>query len=263
MKALIFGGSGYIARNICTSFSRMETISDTTTDIAMPDAVASTIARFSPDLVINCAAKTDHDATESDEEYWLETLRSNILGAATVARTAARLNVRHVHIRTPFETAGTDDYTASKRAAYMIVSRPEYRTISILPGWLFGGVASRQFDELLVTSFRKGHALDITDNSTCTPTYMPDFCEALETLLLRVPHPGTYVLSASEPATRWEFAREFCAAIGKGPATLGWHPTSHFPEPCKRPVDWSVYGNLPSYKTRMQDFISAVGMRPT
>ena len=65
----------------------------------------------------------------------------------------------------------------------MEAKKYENMTLKILPGWFFGGVNSKQFDALLIRAVKEKKTLGITNNSYCTPVYMPDFCKELEKII--------------------------------------------------------------------------------
>ena len=52
----------------------------------------------------------------------------------------------------------------------------------------------------------------------------------------------------------------FANALGKNMEEMGWSENNNYPEKAKRPSNWAVVGNLPSYKDKMVDFLKSSGL---
>lgn len=116
MSVLITGGGGLLGSTIAAELSRDDrsvvatTHSESETsitgevvyeklDITDFEAVHQVIKRSRPDVVINCAAKTDVDRCERDPET---ALAVNATGAAEVAKAADSVNADICHISTDY-----------------------------------------------------------------------------------------------------------------------------------------------------------------
>lgn len=255
-KVLLLGANGYLGSNIYEYCKKLDIVHDSFTNIAYLNEITNAIKKSKPDILINCAAQTDEDRAETDIVYWERMIHTNILGAINCLKACKDNNVLYCHIKTPFEVAPVDDYSLSKIAASEFVDAKKYEGITyrILPGWFYGGVQSKQFDQLLVRSIKDKFPLGITNNSYCVPVYMSDFCERLEKIIL-CDAPGLYPISATSKCTRYEFANCLAKTINKTMKELMWSENNNFEEAGKRPYDWSVYGDLPSYHLKMEDFV--------
>jgi dTDP-4-dehydrorhamnose reductase len=111
---LVFGGNGQLGRELTrAAVSRdiaMRALSHTEADIAEGAAVASALARWKPNLVVNAAAYTKVDAAETDPEG---ARRANETGPATLAEACASAGVPMVHLSTDYVFDG------GKRGAYL------------------------------------------------------------------------------------------------------------------------------------------------
>ena len=261
MKALIFGANGYFGKSISSTFKTIDIIPDTFTDITHFREVENAIHYTRPDILINAAALVDEDRAEMDIDYWASLMKVNILGAINCLKACKLNNVKYAHIKTPFEVSPIDDYSLSKISASAFIDAPKYEdmTLKILPGWAYGNGGtsqSRQFDALLIRSIKEKIPLGITNNSICCPVYMPDFCERLEKIILENKF-GLQTISATESCTRFQFAECVAKVLGKTMEELQWTENNKYPELAKRPPIWATYGDLPSFKERMPDFLKA------
>ena len=110
-------------------------------DICDADAVAAALGRHQPDVVINCAAYTDVDCAESDEERALEV---NGAGAGLLARGCRDVGARLVHVST--------DYVFDGRA-----ERPYVESDAVGPRSAYG--RTKLAGELEVLAAGGGHAV--------------------------------------------------------------------------------------------------------
>ena len=110
-------------------------------DICDADAVAAALGRHQPDVVINCAAYTDVDGAEADEERALEV---NGAGAGLLARGCRDVGARLVHVST--------DYVFDGRA-----DRPYVETDAVGPRSAYG--RTKLAGELEVVAAGGGHAV--------------------------------------------------------------------------------------------------------
>jgi dTDP-4-dehydrorhamnose reductase len=79
-------------------------------DVTDGTAVAAALAAAAPDAIVNCAAWTDVDGAEQDEDG---AAAVNVTAAANVARAAADLGTRLVHVSTDYVFAGDRPADAS------------------------------------------------------------------------------------------------------------------------------------------------------
>ena len=260
MKLLLFGASGYLGKSIQHTFSQIQIIPDDYTDISKFPSVLNSIENHKPDWVLNTAAKTNEDEAEENIEYWRDMIDANLVGAINILKVCHMKNMPLCYIRTPFEQTPIDDYSLSKISAYQFIGAKKYENLvlSILGGWYFGLTEySHQFDKLLIRSIKEKFPLGLTNNSYCSPVFMPDFCRELELAILSNKR-GNISIAGTEKATRYEFAKCLAENLGKSMEDFGWTENNNFLERAKRPSDWSIFSPthpVRSYKEAMNDFI--------
>jgi dTDP-4-dehydrorhamnose reductase len=180
-------------------------------DVTEADSVAAGMARYRPTIVINTAALHRVDACEDDPH---QAYRVNTVGALLVARAAAQVAARTVHISTDYvfsgdkppppaadgrltpETAWVEDdpvrplnvYGASKAAGEQAVRLADRRHLIVRVSSLFGVVPPRNkganFIETILKKARAGEALRVVSDQWITPTYTVDAAGAIVRLAL-------------------------------------------------------------------------------
>ncbi len=113
MRALIFGASGLLGKDLVSAFATEDVLGLSSKDADLRDArqVLSSIRQAQPDWIILSAAYADVDACEKDP---VKAFAVNRDGAAHVARAAAQIGSRLLFLssdyvfngekRTPYET---------------------------------------------------------------------------------------------------------------------------------------------------------------
>jgi dTDP-4-dehydrorhamnose reductase len=109
MKVVVLGAGGLLGRHLVDALSpvgdhtlEVLALGRDRCDITHADQVL--VKTSGAGLIINCAAFTNVDACESDEDG---AYRANALGAENVARAAAQHRARLVHVSTDFVFDGT------------------------------------------------------------------------------------------------------------------------------------------------------------
>ena len=97
MKILVFGGGSDIAKEIQVVEKNTVLIAHDACDITQPEAVASFISRYKPEVVINCAGtlKTELIAKQKFSD-WKDQINSNLVGSFNVAQASVTHGVKTV-----------------------------------------------------------------------------------------------------------------------------------------------------------------------
>ena len=107
MNWLVTGGSGQLGIAVSEELEArgfvFTALSSKELDINDEESVANLIAQKSPSVIINCAAWTDVDGAESNEE---SASRVNSNGAHNLAVNAAKNGARLVHVSTDYVFSG-------------------------------------------------------------------------------------------------------------------------------------------------------------
>lgn len=201
----------------------------------------------SPGVIINCAAYTDVNRAESEEEL---ATSINGEGARNLASACVKAGARLVHVSTDYVFDGTktepydaDDATAPLNAYGRSKLRGELAIADVMPtgqwtiartSWLYGA-AGPNFVKTMLRVARDGKSLKVIHDQTGAPTYTVDLARALVELAL-LPKAAGIVHTTNAGACTWfEFAEAIFAEAGVKPAALEPCDTSDFPTPAKRP----------------------------
>ncbi len=159
-------------------------------DITDPEATLAAVREVAPGAVVNCAAWTDVDGAEEQEEL---AARVNAEGAANVASAAAAAGALAVQISTDysFDGTATEPYTESSptsaigaygrtklagELAVAEVATPEFAIVR--SSWLFGPHGKNFVDTILRLGAERGELSVVEDQVGC-PTYTGHLAAAL------------------------------------------------------------------------------------
>jgi dTDP-4-dehydrorhamnose reductase len=244
MRLLVTGANGMLGRRVVRDAeARGHDVRGTDlpeldlTDAAAVDAFVREVA---PEAVINCAAYTDVDAAESDEE---RATRINGEAAGNLARAAGHV----VHVSTDYVFSGdaTEPYTESSapspRTAYgrsKLAGENAVRAAGthhavVRSAWLYGAGGKNFVDTILQLGADRD-LLKVVEDQVGSPTWTGHLAPALIDIAERR---GRGVLHATgDGQCSWfELAREALQAAGVEtrvePCT-----TAEFPRPAPRPA---------------------------
>lgn len=192
-------------------------------DITDADAVAERFEQASPAVVINCAAWTDVDGAEENEEA---ATVINATGAETVAAEAARVGAEIVHISTDYVFDGTkrapylendstnplSAYGRSKLAGEIAVATANKRHFIVRTSWLFGIAGPNFVETMLRLASDHGEVLVVHDQ-VGSPTYTWHLAHGLMRLIEGAAY-GIHHLTAAGSCSWFEFAREIFDQAG-------------------------------------------------
>ncbi len=222
-------------------------------DITDEPSVARRFREFGPDLVINCAAYTQVDACEQNEEL---ARRVNGLGAGIVAVAAAFCEARLIHISTDYVFEGdaqspyAEDHPAGrmdKLSAYgrskfigeQLVQLCHAEALIVRTAWLYGPDGPG-FPAAILRKAREEGRLRVVSDQIGSPTYAPDLAAALYTLA-RLSVGGIMHVTNSGQCSWYELACEIVRLAGLD-VPVEPVATAEFPRPAKRPA-YSVLDN--------------------
>ncbi|WP_353357580.1 dTDP-4-dehydrorhamnose reductase [Intrasporangium sp. DVR] len=219
-------------------------------DVTSPaECVAATAGH---DLVVNCAAWTRVDEAEGEEGL---AFAVNALGAANVARGAARTGARVVQLSTDyvFDGQSTQPYAAehppSPLSAYArtkVAGEWAVRALCadswvVRTAWLYGGGGPNFVSTILRLADERG-TLDVVDDQRGQPTWTRDLAELLVRMIDADAGPGTYHATASGETTWHGLARAVFEERGLDPQRVRPTTTEHFRRPARRPA-YAVLSN--------------------
>ncbi len=199
--------------------------SDRETDIRDPRALESWLAApggangQTIDWIVNCSAYTAVDRAEDEEEL---ARGINATGAGNIARLAASIGARLVHISTdyvfrgdgthPYGEADPVDpqgaYGRTKAEGEALVSNLCPRNFIIRTAWLYGRHGPNFVDTML-RLMRERDSIGVVADQHGTPTWAHDLAQVIAAFVRREPASfGIYHFTNAGQATWFEFASE-------------------------------------------------------
>jgi len=270
MRLLVTGGGGMLARDVlrtadregheAVGFARAEL------DITDEQAVSDAVAHVRPHAVVNCAAWTDVDGAEAEEDA--ATL-VNGMGAGVVALAAHAAEATVVHVSTDYVFDGTKTtpyvesdptgprsaYGRSKLQGEESVREKTERHHVVRASWLFGVGGPNFVKTMLRLATERDEVAVVTDQVGC-PTYTGHLAGALVELAGREDF-GTWHVAGGGRCSWNEFARAIFARAGTGtrvnPAT-----TADMARPAPRPA-WSVLESERDGAPRLPEWAEGLG----
>ena len=215
-------------------------------DITDGDAVDAAFDAGDFDIVINCAAMTDVDGCEADEEG---ARTVNALGAYNLARAAAAHNAVIVHVSTDYVFPGTEDgerieadepaplsaYGRSKWEGEQLVTSTAPRHHVVRSAWLYG-YRGKNFAETMLRLAETCDEVTVVDDQLGNPTHANDLAYEI----LKITLSGSYGIwhCTNEGTCSWaDFAE---AVLADTPCTVKRCTTDEYraahPESAPRPA---------------------------
>jgi dTDP-4-dehydrorhamnose reductase len=241
-------------------------------DVTDREAVRRVVAAAEPDLVVNCAAYTNVDGAEADEEA---ATAVNGAAAGHVAAAAAAAGAPVVQPSTDYvfdglkrspyvesdPTAPTSAYGRSKLAGERAVAAAGERHFTVRTSWLFG-VAGKNFVDTMLGLASDHSELKVVRDQVGRPTYAGHLAEALVQLATGSDAYGVYhAAGGGEPCSWFDFATEIFRQAELPVRTVPC-TTDEFPRPAPRPA-YSVLGserpapvNLPDWHDGLASYLA-------
>jgi dTDP-4-dehydrorhamnose reductase len=259
MKWLITGANGMLGRDLdselaTTHETRIHTDSGSM-NITDRDAVLRVVREHRPNVIANCAAFTNVDGCETDEE------RATLVnggGVRNLAEAANAVGATLVHVSTDFvfDGAATEPYETDDRPAPVsaygrsklageTAAASATRHLIVRTSWLFGQ-HGWNFVEAIRKQVNLGKSeLKVVSDQRGKPTWTPHLAFAMHRLVeasRRDPAVNGIFHYADEPECTWfDFAAEIVDQLrrrGELPQEVKVNPcsTDEFPRPARRPA---------------------------
>jgi dTDP-4-dehydrorhamnose reductase len=196
-------------------------------DIRDAEAVRTAVHEFAPDCVLHCAAYTNVDGAEADEDT-AEAI--NVLGTRNVVRAVRGTHTTVVYFSTDYVFDG------AKGAPYVETDRPNplnaygrtklggeqetlgwIRGIVIRTSWLFSETGHNFVKTILAAARERavtGEPLRVVDDQVGSPTYAGHLAAAVDEAVRGGLQPGLYHMAGSGYGSWCELAREVVQLAG-------------------------------------------------
>ncbi|CAN5122341.1 dTDP-4-dehydrorhamnose reductase [soil metagenome] len=249
MKVLITGANGMVAKaaiDYCNSIGdEIIALTRKELDIANTKQVEDIFLREKPDIVINCAAYTDVDGAETNQEICY---KANTIGVENLALASKKIDCAFVTISTDFVFDGTKNgfytqrdtpnpqsvYAKSKLEGEIRARNAYARSIIVRSGWIYGKVGTN-FLSVLPKLLADGKQIKAITDSFGTPTFAGNLAKRLRELA-ELDLPTIYhVTNAGKGASYAEFARKVCELKGFDESLLENVLTKDLKRPAPRP----------------------------
>ncbi len=195
-----------------------------------------------PQIVINCAAYTDVDGCEENEEL---AFKVNALGVRTLAILTSEINAELVHISTDYVFDGEmgkvyreydkpnplNIYGKSKLMGEEFVERFNPRHYIVRTAWLYG--EGKNFVQTMLRLSRERDSIDVVNDQFGTPTSTVDLASIIIDLI-GTEYYGLYHGTCNGYCSWYDFARKIFELKG---IDIKVNPVSstEFKRPARRP----------------------------
>ena len=250
MKVLVTGSNGQlgnemrrVASELC---SEHEFIFTDVAELDITDAAAVLEAAQGVGAIVNCAAYTNVDAAEDNEDV---AYLINATAVANLAAAAKEQGALLVHVSTDYVFGGEGNtprteelatnplgaYGRTKLAGEQAIIDSGCRSVIIRTAWLYS-IHGKNFVKTMLSLMASRHSLNVVFDQVGTPTYAGDLADVIGTIL-NTPNPaeGLYHYS-NEGVCSWY---DFAVAIGQlADSSCVVNPchSNEFPSKVKRPA---------------------------
>ncbi|MBP9986372.1 MAG: dTDP-4-dehydrorhamnose reductase [Bacteroidales bacterium] len=226
-------------------------------DITDPAAVWQMADRVEADCIVNCAAYTNVEKAESDQELCL---RLNCNAVHNLAAAAKHRGALLVHISTDY-VFGADEgrtpyreeqpgaplgvYGHTKLLGEEAIAETGCRSVIIRTAWLYSEFGSNFLKTMLRLTAEKP-VVKVVDDQVGTPTYALDLASAVMAVLEdyagcglqsdSYPHAGIYHYTDEGQCSWFEFAREIASLAGHDSCSVEPCTSEEYPSKVRRPA---------------------------
>lgn len=221
------------------------------------------LERIEPTVVVNCAAYAHVDGCEEKRD--LATL-VNVEGARHIARAAAAVEARLIHISTDLVFDGglaregrlyrEDDephplshYAATKLEGERAVHEEHPGALVLRSSWFFGPWPPHRFPESFLAGLQGGGSFRIVSDRLGSPTYLRDLARAIARLIDTPASGVLHFANTGEPTSRYHVLKALADRLGVSTARLQPIPNDLWvedtaPRPIFSALDPSRYAAL-------------------
>ena len=222
MKILITGSKGQLGKELMEYLSNNENVEVISydrnqMDITNLNHMAEIIESKKPDVIINTAAYTNVDGSETD---YNSAYSVNVIGARNIASVADKIGAKLIHISTDFVFDGKKDslyfeydstnplsvYGKTKLAGEWAVRNSCKKHFIIRTSWLYGKYGNNFVKTMLKLGLEKDSISIVTDQIG-SPTLVEDLVKIIDVVMYSESY-GVYHFSNSGFCSWNEFAKE-------------------------------------------------------
>ena len=253
MNVLVTGANGQLGREM----QRVGSLSPNNyifTDIAELDitdksAVEDFVTKNNISVIINCAAYTNVDRAEDDEQI-AELI--NATAVANLAMAAKNNNATLFHISTDYvfgtdgNTPRTEDMEVNPLGAYgrtklhgeQAIAQIGCKALIFRTAWLYSEFGNNFLKTMLRLTAERSE-LNVVFDQVGTPTYAADLAVLIFSIIeygIYEGNEGVYHFSNEGVCSWYDFAREIAVAAGNTQCQINPCHSSEFPSKVRRPA---------------------------
>ena len=282
MTWLILGSSGQLGIALSEELGQKGIIfrawSHQELDITKEPIVRDLIGALAPKVIINCAAWTDVDGAEANEEM---AFLVNSQGVENLAEAAKTCGAKFIHISTDYVFSGQSDepwketdlkqpisvYGRSKASgedkALVVYSQGTY---IIRAAWLYSPWG-KNFVKTIARKALENEPVKVVNDQYGQPTSATELANRIVELIRSSSKPGIYHLTNSGKASWFDFAQEIYRLLGKQDSLVDPVSSDVFVRPAPRPSNsmlsnesWSSAGLPPmsNWKSALKEAMPSI-----
>lgn len=243
---LIAKGSG--DRYIFTDVNQVEGVETLYLDITDVEAVREFVKAYDVDVVVNCAAYTNVDAAETNQDI-AEKLNAEAPENLALAMKESdgllvQISTDYVFGAEPYNTPCTETQTGTPTGVYGLTKLHGEQKIMAVGGryviirtsWLYSEYG-KNFCKTMMNLTATKPLLKVVYDQTGTPTYALDLAKAIETVINRFDgsQSGIYHFSNEGVCSWFDFAKTIAEYCGNTDCDIVPCRSSEYPSPVTRP----------------------------
>ncbi len=270
MKVLITGSSGMLGSDLAEEFSDYDLyhFSKEQLDITKKSNIVKNFKKIKPDIVINSAAYTNVDGSETNRK---EALSVNALAAKNIAMMCKKIDAVLVHYSTDYVFDGNNKngyresdkknpinyYGYTKSLGEDYISKILKKCFIIRSSWLFGRNGNNFVKAIL--SKANEDEIKVVNDQFGSPTYTKDLARATKELLAQKYYFGIYHITNSGHCSWYEFANEILKNVNSK-AKIVPISSAQLNRPAKRPkcsilISTKFKNKLPLWSVGLRSYL--------
>ena len=215
-KVLLIGADGMLGGELRERLEKIYDVTGTTLqtlDITDKEAVLAKVREIKPYFIVNCAAYTNVDGCEVNQEL---AMAVNGTAVANIAESAKEQDATFIHISTDYVFAGdmpvdkiySEDMEPNPVSAYgrtKLVGEENAAKAEkyyiLRTAWLYG-LGGKNFVKTMLRLSQDRDELTVVDDQHGSPTSTTTLCKIIEGIMEKEPEYGVYH-STNEGFTTW------------------------------------------------------------
>ncbi|MEH7179432.1 dTDP-4-dehydrorhamnose reductase [Neobacillus vireti] len=264
MKVVVTGAAGQLGQDVLLELERKNHqafgADRLQLDITKEEDVLAYISEVKPDVILHCAAYTNVDAAEENEDAAYQV---NAAGTEYLAKAAKQVGAKLLYVSTDYVFDGTASkpyevdeptkplgaYGRTKLAGEQLLQKHLDEFFIVRTAWVFG-VYGNNFVKTMIRLGKERGEVGVVHDQVGSPTYTADLAQFMVELMETDKY-GIYHATNSGICSWYEFAVEiFKQADLK--VTVNPLTSDQFPRPAARP----------KYSVLSKKMIEKQGLRP-